>query len=174
MLHAFALDSTSLLFGAFAAVQLFAALAVYQYVRSIAKEHHLLTRELFGALKKIEGYTAHRREQMVRHYDEMLVKLQQEVPRTISERTSDLVFDTERRILTRLAELEPNLKGDAESLEKMDSLIQSMERLEASVSLAAADAANAVLGEGRKILLTEQEEVGTMWLEESPTTEKRF
>ncbi len=130
-------------------------LAIYMAVtmRIASKERALLNREMFGMVKKLEGLTAHRREIVLRHYDRILEVLSQRLPPAIAEQTSRMIFETESRILTRLAELEPSLREDEDGREKMDALIQTMESLEQTIVSLTADTVTKVMVEGRKNFL---------------------
>jgi hypothetical protein len=74
----------------------------------------------------------------------------------VAAQASKLVIDTESRILTRLAELEPNLKGDEESRRKMDELIKQMEHLEETIVATASDAVRSVMIDSRRSLFDEE------------------
>ena len=134
------------------------ALSIFMLIslRISSKERSLLNREMFGLLKKLEGLTATRREQMVRHYDRMLEGLMKRLPPTIAAQTGQVIFDTESKILTRLAELEPSLKADESSRKKMDELIKSMESLDHTLISCTADTVRAVMAESRRSLLEDE------------------
>src|SRR5688572_10532040 len=81
------------------------ALTLVLALRSANRERHALHKELFGLTRKIEGLTAHRREQVLKHYDKILDSLSVRIPTTVASQASQLIFDTESKILARLAEL---------------------------------------------------------------------
>ena len=137
----------------FVTLQLALSIIMIISLRVASKERALLNREMFGLLKKLEGITATRREQMIRHYDRMLEGLMKRLPPTIAAQTSQVIFDTESKILTRLAELEPSLKADEEGQKKMNELIKSMESLDHTLVSCAADTVRSVMAESRRSLL---------------------
>ena len=62
------------------------------------------------------------------------------------------IFETEKDILTRLAELEPNLKENPEGKERLEGLVKKMERLEQTVVALASDTVQQVMIESRREL----------------------
>jgi hypothetical protein len=122
---------------------------------AIVRERSLQRRELLHITQKIEFLTAPVRERVVGHYDGVLADLIERVPTVIAREAGGKIFETESRIISRLAELEPNLKGDPRTREKMNGLIESMESLEATVSAAAADTVRTTLNEARRGLVAE-------------------
>lgn len=137
---------------------IFAALSILQVVVAIGvgiallrfkRESRAVHHEVFGMLKKIEGLTASRRDQILKEYDKMLETLGQRLPSTIAAQARSSIFETESKILSRLAELEPNLRRDDASFKKMDELISSMERLETTIITSASTAVEQILVESR-------------------------
>lgn len=143
---------------ALAALILQALLAFYMAInlRVSAQERRVLHTELLALTMKLEGLTAHRREVMVKHYDRMLQTLTVRLPSSIAAHAGQAIFDTESRIISRLAELEPNLQSDGEAQQKMDELIQSMEGLERTLVALTSDAVTQVMNEGRRSLLDDR------------------
>jgi hypothetical protein len=141
------------LVGLFIGLQLILTAAILMSLRASARERSQLNKEMFGLVKRIEGLTSNRREQMLKHYDGMLEMLSTRLPPTIAAHTSQVIIDTESKILNRLAELEPNLRDDETSRKKMDELIASMEHLEQSIVASASDTVQRVMAEGRRSLL---------------------
>ncbi len=122
-------------------------------LRASASERTALNKEMFGLLKKLEGITSSRREQMLKHYDKILQNLAVRLPTTVAAQTSAMIFDTESKILARLAELEPQLKVDESSKRKMDDLIKSMETLESTIVALTAETVHKVMIDSRRALL---------------------
>jgi len=135
--------------------QLLLTLYMAASLRIAERERARLNRDVFGLLKKIEGLTSSRREQMLRHYDKILEQLSVQLPPAIAEEAGQLIFDTESKILTRLAELEPDLKNDSQSREKLDELIKSMESLEATIVSLTANTVQSIMARSRKDLFSE-------------------
>ena len=133
-------------------LQTILALHLMLSLRSASKERQRLNREMFGLLRKIEGLTSGKREQMMKHYDKILDDLVTRLPHTIASQAGTSIFETESRILTRLAELEPNLRNDELGRQKMDDLIQSMEGLESLIVSLTAETVQSVMAENRKVL----------------------
>jgi hypothetical protein len=126
-------------------------LGVFMFLAWIlSRERQRLGRELIAVVKKIDGLTSDRREQILRHYDGILGELAAEMPERIVRETGHRIFEAESRILTRLAELEPDLKNDPVSREKMNELIEVMEYLETAVAEIAATTVRDALGEARQ------------------------
>ncbi len=125
-------------------------------LRSGQRERRELYKEMYGILKKIEGLTASRREQMIRHYDSILDNLANRLPPTVAAQTSDLIIDTEGKILARLAELEPNLREDDAARKKMEDLVRSMEKLEHAIVAITSDTVRQVLNDSRRELFEDQ------------------
>lgn len=121
-------------------------------LKAASRERQTLNKELYGLVKKIEGLTSTRREQMLKHYDGLLEVLSTKLPMAVATHTSQIIFDTEAKILTRLAELEPNLQSDERGKEKLDDLIKSMEGLERTIVNLTSDAVRNVMVEGRRSL----------------------
>lgn len=133
-------------------LQVLLALAVIYLTRAHARDRAELEREMFGLVKKLEGLTASKREQILRHYDSMLETLATRLPPAVAAQTSKLVVETESRIITRLAELEPDLKSNSESQKKMDELIKQLEHLEETLVATASDAVRTVMLDSRRAL----------------------
>jgi hypothetical protein len=93
---------------------------------------------------------------MVKHYDKILEGLTARIPTTVAAQASNLILETESKILARLAELEPNLKDDEGSRKKMDELITTMEKLERTLVSSAADTVQKAMAEGRRSLFEEE------------------
>jgi hypothetical protein len=82
----------------------------------------------------------------------MLETLATRLPPAVAAQTSKLVVETESRIITRLAELEPDLKSNSESQKKMDELIKQLEHLEETLVSTASDAVRTVMLDSRRAL----------------------
>lgn len=134
-------------------LQIILSICLVVALRVAGRERIAIHREIFGLVKRLEGLTANRREQVLKHYDAILDNLSKTLPPTIAAQTSDIIFDTESKILTRLAELEPNLKHDELSRRKMDDLIKNMENLEKTIVVLASDTVRRVMTESRRVLL---------------------
>lgn len=120
-------------FVSFTGVSLLSAY-VLLIMRRTAKEVRDTHRELFGLMRKIEGMTSDKREALQFAIKEISGVLEQKLPEMISNRTGEYIFETEKVILQRLAELEPNFKNDMVAQAKMNELIQMMESLERTVT----------------------------------------
>lgn len=125
-------------------------------LRAAAKDRHLINKELFGLVKKIEGLTSHRREAVLRHYDRMLETLSFRIPTTVASQASHAILDAESKILTRLAELEPDLSNDSVAKRKMDEIVRSLEGLEQTLVLLTSETVRRVMLEGRTTLVDER------------------
>jgi hypothetical protein len=136
-------------------LQLVISLYMFGSLRSSAKDRERLNKEMFGLLRKIEGLTASKREQMLKHYDSILETLALRLPPTVASEAGQMIFEMESRLLSRLAELEPALKDDEISQRKMDGIIKSMENLEATIISLTSDTVHKVLAEGRQDLFRE-------------------
>ncbi|MEZ4754962.1 MAG: hypothetical protein R3A13_11770 [Bdellovibrionota bacterium] len=117
------------------------------------KERSETHREIFGLVRKIEGYTAHRREQMLKHYDGVIEKLAHQIPTAIAAEAGTVIFETESKILQRLAEIEPNLKEDETARKRLDDLITNMENLEHTLITLTSDAVQKIMLDGRQTLI---------------------
>lgn len=140
---------------AFSTVQLLVLLYALFSVKGAARERAALTKEIYGLTKKIEGLTANKRDQMAAEYDRIVQTLAARLPTVIAGKASDAIVETEEKILTRLAELEPNLRGSQESREKLSSLVASMESLERKVVGLTAETVQQVMHESRQRLFDE-------------------
>ena len=149
-------DSFTIIIGLIG-IQVVLFVSMFAVLQRDAKEKAKLSKELFGLMKKIEGLTATRREQICRHYDQMLDNLAVRLPTTVAAEASSLIFETESKILSRLAEIEPDL-NDAQSKRKMDDLIKTMEGLEATLVGLTSTAVKRVMLEGRRSLLKGRED----------------
>ncbi|WKZ57596.1 MAG: hypothetical protein QY326_02725 [Bdellovibrionota bacterium] len=122
-------------------------------LRAAAREQAKLHTEVFGLVRKLEGLTLSRREQVIKHYNRILETLSAQLPTTVAARAGQVIFDTESRMLEQLAELEPNLNANESSKRKLDELILSMERLEQTLVSLTAETVQKVMVEGRRSLL---------------------
>lgn len=150
-----------LLMGAFSAlVALQIGLGVFSWaaMRRHSREQSQTNREIFGLVRKLEGLTASKRELMLKRYDKILDELSHRLPPTIASQASQQIFETESRILARLADLEPGLKGDQSAQKKMDELIRSMEKLEHTLVSSTADTVQKVLADNRAALFNSSED----------------
>lgn len=141
----------AIIVGALAA-QAMVSLYLLLAFRRANKEQSKIEREMFGLVKKLEGLTANKRENILRHYDQMLEQLETRLPSAVAARASELIFDTESRILNRLAEIDPSLKSNEEGKKKLNELIVTMESLEDTVVTTASDAVRKVILENRQRL----------------------
>lgn len=132
------------------------ALYMFIHLRIAAKEQAALSKEMFGLLKKLEGLTASKREQMLKHYDQILDNLSTRLPPTIAAHAGETIFETESKILSRLAELDPSLTKDGENKKKMEELVRSMESLEHTIISLTADTVKKVMVEARHSLMDEE------------------
>ena len=144
-------------FFAIIGIQVLVMVSMFFTLHRDAKEKAQLNKECFGLMKKIEGLTANRREQVAKHYDKMLETLSNRLPTIVAAEASALIYETEKKILMRLAELEPTLKDDKESQKKMDDLIKTLENLEQTIVNLTAHAVKRVMVEGRRSVLDGQE-----------------
>lgn len=133
-------------------LQFLLGIYVISSTRFALRECNRLNREMFGLVRKLEGLTSSRREQMLKAYNQMLDTLSARLPPTIAAETSNIIFETESKILSRLAELEPNLKQDENGKRKLNDLIKSMESLEKTIVTLAADTVQRVMVESRRDL----------------------
>jgi len=120
----------------------------------VAQEQRTLNKEMFGLLKKIEGLTAQRREQILTQFDKLVESLTNRIPALVAAQASDKIFETESKILTRLAELEPSLSNE-EHKDKLDDVIHSMEALEKTLIAHTATAVHQVMLESRRSIFDE-------------------
>lgn len=147
-----------LLFGFGAVLLLQLVLTIYTIIslHCAAKERTQAIRDLFGLVRKIEGLTATKREQLLMQFDQILETMQTRLPTSIAARASDAIFQAEKNILTQLAELEPKLAQDDENREKMDELIKSMENLETTMVALTSDTVHQVMIESRRDLFEQE------------------
>lgn len=136
-------------------IQLAVAIGVFLSLQSAARERAEYRRELTELLQKIDLLTTPTRERIIGRYDGMLADLVEQVPERVLRETGQKIFDTESRIIARLAELEPDLKRDPIGREKMNEIIESMESLESSISSIAAETVGGALRAARAELLEE-------------------
>ncbi|MCI5066340.1 hypothetical protein MRY87_11510 [bacterium] len=140
------------------------AITVLLSLRTAAKERTRLNRETFGLLKKVEGLLAQKQEKMKRDYDELLENMTGQVPITIARKVGKDIYETEKSVLMRLAEIEPQLEGDSLAVQKMEAIIKSMEKLETTVIDAASKAVEQTLREKRRTLFSEPESLPSDYL----------
>lgn len=148
---------TTILTAGAAVLQISVSIFVLLWARSSSKEMTHLVREAYGSLRKVEGLTASKREQIAKQYDKIIDSLTTRLPITIASHASQTIYEAEKRILARLAELEPNLKDDEKGRQKMDDLIRTMENLEETIVALTAESVRKVLVETRADILTDQE-----------------
>lgn len=123
-----------------------------------AKERRAVNRHTYGLLKKVEGLVIKKEERLIEEFDLLLDSLGKHIPKAISEKAGLAIYETEKKILTRLAELEPDLKEDEAAISRMNDLIQSMEKLEESVIRIASEVVRNELLEKRKAITATEEE----------------
>lgn len=134
-------------------IQLFTSIYMALSIKAASRERNALNKEMFGLVKRIEALTSSRREQMLKHYDKILSSLAMRLPPTIAAQASTIIFETESKILSRLAELEPGFKNNEAARRKMDELIRSMENLEQTVVNITSEAVRKVMLESRSDLM---------------------
>jgi hypothetical protein len=143
------IESFSTVFGSVLISLLFLNLittaCLFLYFRSASSKIEKLTRETYGLYRKIEGLTADERGRFKIQFSELKQTLTKELPPTIAAKAGTLIFEAESEVLRRLAEIEPNIRGDREAQKKMHDLIQKMEKLEATLIGATSDAVRSVL-----------------------------
>ncbi|MCB0354571.1 MAG: hypothetical protein KDD64_13640 [Bdellovibrionales bacterium] len=132
--------------------QLLLSLYLLACLRRSSADHARTTVELFGLMKKIDGLTASKREQVAKAYDAMIGQLSAQIPTTVAAYAGQAIFETESKLLTRLAELEPSLKDDTDARKKMDELITSMESLETKIVQLTAETVESVMERNRVAL----------------------
>ena len=159
MTEVFSTDISNVLLAAFAvvtAIQILVFTCMMRVLGKAQKERAETHREIFGLVRKIEGYTAHRREQMLKHYDKVIEKLAHHIPTAIAAEAGTVIFETESKILQRLAEIEPNLRQDDQAKKKLDDLICNMENLEHTLITLTSDAVQKIMLDGRQTLIQEE------------------
>ena len=139
--------------------QLLISVILISSVKNLNKETHALLREAYGCLRKIEGLTSSKREQYQRQYDKIMEQLTARLPVVIASHASASIFETEKKILTRLAELEPNLKNDLPAQRKLNELIKSMEDLEQTVVNLTAESVRKVLSDSKGEFFTDDDRI---------------
>lgn len=144
--------------GAVGLVQLLFILAAVFALKHFRSEQRKLNRDTYGIMRKIEGLTSRKRDQMAKHFDKILEELSMKLPSTIAARAGEKIFETEKQILSRLAELEPQLRDDKESLEKMDTIIKTMEELEATLIQVTSESVYSVLLENKRSLFSDEDD----------------
>lgn len=137
-------------------VQLSLAAVMMIVLRIASKERAEQNKEIFGLVKRIEGLTAQRREQMLQHYDRLLESLSNRLPVMVAGQASTKIVEAETQILRRLTELDPALQKDKASRDKLSELIRSMEGLEDTIVNLTAEAVRDIMGEGRRELLEDE------------------
>lgn len=137
--------------------QIFFTFYLFRFIRQARLDRNAIHKEIFGLVRKLEGLTSSKREQMLQHYDTILDDLTHRLPPTIAAEAGNIIFETESKILSRLAEIEPSLREDERAQEKMDQLIKSMENLEGTIVKLTADAVENVFAESRKNLFEEHD-----------------
>jgi hypothetical protein len=126
------------------------SLAVLASLRANAHDRAKNTKEVFGLVRKLEGITAENRTQLLRHYDSLLQGLIARLPATVASEAGDMIFDTESKILKRLAELEPALHSSDEARKKLDEIVTAMEGLESTLVSLTSKAVREAMEEGRR------------------------
>jgi hypothetical protein len=140
-------------------IQLFTSIYMAISLKAASRERHILNKEMFGLVKRIEALTSSRREQMLKHYDKILANLALRLPPTIAAQASQTIFDTESKILSRLVELEPEFKTNESARRKMDELVKSMENLEQTVVNITAESVRKVMLESRSDFIEEERSI---------------
>ena len=128
-------------------------LASYLFFSSRASHKALNdgVRELYGIMKKIEGLTATRREQLHGEFDRIVQTLGLRLPTVIASQAGDRIFEAESRLLKHLSEIDPGIK-DEKNKEKIDDLIKSLESLQESVISITSETVRTALMDARKEL----------------------
>ncbi|MCO6431268.1 MAG: hypothetical protein J5J00_10445 [Deltaproteobacteria bacterium] len=155
-IQSFSLPAELLLFGVVAVFQLSVLWIMLVNLRRFSRKYNVLSREMYALVKRIEALTATRRERMIKHFDRLLAKLSNRLPPTIASQLSSSLIETEGKILTRLAELEPDLVTNERSRKRMDELILGMEQLEKKLIALTADTVRDIMLESRADLLDEE------------------
>ncbi len=111
-----------------------------------SRDRKQLNRETFGLLKKIEGLTSERQQQLKARYAHAISGLQDRLPIAIASQVGERIYQTESAILRELAALEPNL-ADPTSRRRFDDLIKTMESLEEELIRVTAQTVHTILEE---------------------------
>lgn len=141
-----------------ALVLLFALLSLSR----LRSESLKLNRETFGLLKKVEGLTAQKHHLLAKQFDDLIEKMANQVPVIVGKEATSHLFEIERQIITRLAELEPNLKTDPKAIAHMEEVLRKVELLEEEVIRSTSKAVEKILVEKRKTLFQPQAEVSSL------------
>lgn len=141
-------------------LQIIVMLLVLVGLRANSKDRYKHSKELFGLTRRIEGLTAERRQQILSHYDSLLEKLSNKLPILVAAQAGERIFDTESKILTRLADIEPLVKDNPTADKKMNELISSMESLEETIINITSEAVRDVMSEGRRSLFDSEKQFG--------------
>ena len=122
-------------------------------MRSGVREREKHRRELGRLREKVEILTAPSTARYLSECNTLFSELLQSLPAVVKRQAGAQIFDIESRILTRLAELEPDLRRDPHSRGRMNELIESMESLEGAVCTIAAETLQGGLQEAHKRIL---------------------
>ncbi|NMC62338.1 MAG: hypothetical protein GYA55_04150 [SAR324 cluster bacterium] len=132
--------------------------ALYFNARSLNKSSRESLKELYGIMKKIEGLTSGKREQILRQYDKIVQDLKLRLPTVIAAQASDSIFETESSLLQNLVAIDPSIK-DEERKEHLNELIRSMEKLQETLSSLVSETVQKALEDARAEIASDEKTI---------------
>lgn len=150
-------ETTLLVVGALVLCQAVSVIYTLLVLRSASKERKVLNRETFGLLRKVEGLLARKQEKITKEYDRLLEQMTLQVPVVIAREAGNEIFETEKYVISRLAELELEVHDDEVAMQKMETIIKTMEGLETTIIRATSKAVERVLVENRRELFSDDD-----------------
>ena len=136
-------------------VAVFLMLYLALSARAAHKAIHESAKELYGIMKRIEGLTSGKREQILKEYDKIVLGLRLRLPTVIAAQASDSIFETESSILKNLAAIDPSIK-DEKHKEKLDELIRTMEKLQETLTVLVSETVQKALEDARKEIASDE------------------
>lgn len=143
---------------------IFVGLLVLQVILSVymtivllvsSRDRKQLNRETFGLLRKIEGLTSEKQQQLRSQYARAIAGLQDRLPIAIASQVGERIYQTESAILRELAALQPNL-ADPSAKRRFDDLIKTMESLEEDLIRVTAETVHTILEESAGAVTTDR------------------
>jgi hypothetical protein len=139
------------------ALALVSSAAMLLALRRFSRDRENTQRSLDDIGTRLEALTGQLSDRYLNttdtNYSSVLDSLVERLPNVVAQETGNQIFETESKILTRLAEIDPMLRNDVEAQRKMDEIIRSMENLEKNIIGLTAAAVKTVMIEKRDELL---------------------
>lgn len=141
------------------ASQLFTFFLIWSSIRQSHRERLVTDKELYGLIRRVEGMTASKQEQVLLYFDELLEGMHTKLPLAIAEEAAGLIRDVESNILSKISHIElSRASQNREQAEHTTDLMLAVESLESTVQKLTANAVHNIMSNTRRHLFSPDKE----------------